>query len=89
MPQAVADMVKRQRSQQMLSLAGESLHNFNRQFLGGTMEVLWEQQSGGIWSGLTGNYIKVYTRSRENLANRLLPVKLVKIYKEGVWGEVL
>ena len=53
------------------------------------MEVLWEQQSGGIWSGLTGNYIKVYARSSEDLTNKLLPVKLVKIYRDGVWGEVL
>ena len=89
MPQAVADGVKRQRSQQMLALARESLESFNRRFLGRTVEVLWEQQSGGTWSGLTGNYIKVYTRSSQDLANKLLPVKLVKIYRDGVWGEVL
>ncbi len=89
MPKTVADKVKRQRSQQMLALARESLESFNRRFLGRTVEVLWEQQSGGIWSGLTGNYIKVYARSSEGLANKLLPVKLVKIYRDGVWGEVL
>ena len=89
MPQAVADMVKRRRSQQMLALARDSLESFNRRFLGRTVEVLWEQQSGGTWSGLTGNYIKVYTGSGDDLTNRLLSLKLVKIYKDGVWGEVL
>ena len=88
MPQAVADKVKRQRAQQMLALAAESQQSFNQRFLGGTVPVLWEQQSGGVWSGLTGNYIKVYTRSREELTNKLLPVKLAEIYRDGVCGEI-
>jgi threonylcarbamoyladenosine tRNA methylthiotransferase MtaB len=88
MPQTVADGVKRQRGQQMLALASESRQSFNRQFLGRTVEVLWEQKAGGVWSGITGNYVKMYTRSREELTNRLLPVKMVEIYKDGVWGEV-
>jgi len=87
MPQQVSSAVKKERSQQMLALAKENANNFKRQFLGRTMEVLWEQQSGGVWSGLTGNYIKIYTRNSDDLTNRLLPVKLVKIYRDGVWGE--
>lgn len=89
MPQTVAERVKRQRSQQMLALSRDSLQGFNRQFLGRTMTVLWEQQARGVWSGLTGNYIKVYTKSSENLTNKLLPVKLVEIYQDVVWGEVV
>ena len=88
MPQAVPDKVRKQRSQQMLALAGESAQSFHKEYLGRTLEVLWEQHKGGIWSGLTGNYIKVYTRSNEDLTNQLIPVKLVKIYRDGVWGEV-
>jgi len=89
MPQAVDSRVKKQRSQKMLALAEESTQSFNRQFLGRKVDVLWEQKSDGIWSGLTGNYIKVYTRSSEDLTNRLLPVKLVELCKDGVWGEAL
>ncbi len=89
MPQQVPAGVKKERSRQMLALAKESARGFQQRFLGRTMEVLWEQQAGGVWSGLTGNYIKVYTRSSEDLTNRLLPVKLVKIYRDGVWGEIL
>ncbi len=84
----VAEGAKRRRAERMLSLAGESALNFRRGFLGRTMAVLWEKQSAGVWSGLTGNYIKVYARSSEDLTNRLLPVKLVDIRGDGVWGEV-
>ena len=85
----VAAKVKKQRSQQMLSLAKESAQNFYQLFLGETMMVLWEKQTGGIWSGHTDNYIKVYTRSSEDLTNKLLPVKMVEVGVDGVWGEVV
>ncbi len=91
MPQPVAEKVKKQRSERMLTLAQESAQNFSRQFLGRTMMVLWEKQSAdGVWSGLTDNYIKVYTKSDENLTNQLLPVKLVEVFnRDGVWGELM
>jgi threonylcarbamoyladenosine tRNA methylthiotransferase MtaB len=54
MPHQVENKVKKQRSQKMLALARESAQNFSRQFLGKPMPVLWEKQTGGIWSGLTG-----------------------------------
>ena len=87
MPDQVGDKVKRERSERMLALAKESAQNFRQQFLGKIVMVLWEKQSGdGIWSGLTDNYIKVYSRSNEDLTNRLLPVKLVELRGDGVWG---
>jgi len=88
MPQQVGSEVKEERSQQVLALAEGCVQNFSQKFLGKTMPVLWEKQSAGIWSGLTDNYIKVYTRSDEDLTNKLLPVKLVEVREDGVWGEV-
>ncbi|GAH11674.1 unnamed protein product, partial [marine sediment metagenome] len=88
MPEPVENRVKKERNQRMLALARESAQNFSRQFLGRTMPVLWEKQSSdGIWSGLTDNYIRVYTKSNKDLTNKLLPVKLTKISSDGVWGE--
>jgi len=72
----------------MLALAKESAQNFNRQFLCKVMPVLWEKQTDGLWSGLTDNYIKVYTKSDKDLTNKLLPVKLVEVNRGGVRGEV-
>lgn len=90
MPNQVEDRVKKQRSHRLLVLAQESALNFYQQFLGKVMTVLWEKQSGeGLWSGHTDNYIKVYTKSNKVLTNKLLPVKLVKIWRCGVWGELM
>ncbi len=87
MPEQVKDKIKKQRSQKLLALAGESAQNFSRRFIDKTMPVLWEKQSDGLWSGLTDNYIKVYTKSSEDLTNKLLPTKLVEVRGDGVWGE--
>jgi threonylcarbamoyladenosine tRNA methylthiotransferase MtaB len=87
MPNQIAEKVKKQRSQEMLALAEESAQNFRRKSLGREMMVLWEKQSRGVCSGYTGNYIKVYTESSEDLTNKLMPVKLESIWKDGVWGK--
>ena len=88
LPDQVSDRVKRGRSQRMLRLAEESADKFRQRFLGSTRLVLFEQRSNGLWSGLTANYIRVYTRSTGDLANELLPARLVELYRDGVWGEV-
>ena len=86
---AVSATIKKERSQQMLALGEASIHSFIERFLGQTGEVLFEQKSGGVWSGLTGNYIRVYVKSTNNLTNQLLPVTLVKAYKDGILGEII
>jgi threonylcarbamoyladenosine tRNA methylthiotransferase MtaB len=89
MPQQISDAVKKERSNRMLALSRESVKAFQERFIGKMLDVLWEQKSQGVWSGLTGNYIKVYTKSNKTLTNLILPVNLVKFYRDGVWGEIV
>ena len=89
MPDQVGDRVKRERSQRMLALARESAQNCRQGFLGKTMIVLWEKRSGdGVWTGITDNYIKVYSKNSEDLTNKLLPARLGEARGDGVWGEI-
>ena len=90
MPNPVKEEVKRKRLQRMLELAQRSAQRFGTQFLGQTMSVLWERKTEeGLWSGLTDNYLRVFTRSNEPLTNRLVPTKLIAEYGRGLWGEVI
>jgi threonylcarbamoyladenosine tRNA methylthiotransferase MtaB len=84
----VPEPVKKARSVEMLALARQAARAFQNRFLGRTMEVLCEKETGRVWSGLTGNYIKVYTRSAGNLSNRILPAALERAYRDGVWGKL-
>jgi threonylcarbamoyladenosine tRNA methylthiotransferase MtaB len=77
MPNHVEDKVKQERSRKMLALGRACVRNFRKRFVGKTVMVLWEKQTCGVWSGLTDNYIRVFTKSDKDLTNQLVPVKLV------------
>jgi threonylcarbamoyladenosine tRNA methylthiotransferase MtaB len=89
MTPVVSAAVKKERSRQMLSLAGEAMKAFHASNIGKTTEVLFEQQARGFWTGLTGNYIRVYIKSRVDMTNRLVPVKLTTGFRDGLWGEFI
>ncbi len=89
MPGQVPDRVKKERSDRMLALAKESARRFHEKFLGREMDVLWEKQENGVWSGYTGNYIKVYSKGDADLTNKLTKVKLEKVWMDGVGGVLL
>ncbi len=78
--------VRRARLERLLELARESADAFRGRFLGRTMDVLWEQESGGRWQGLTGNYIRVYTFANTDMCNRILPARLAALAAGRVQG---
>ena len=86
MPGHLPPPVRRARLERLLEVAGESSRAFRRRFLGRTMDVLWEQATGGRWQGLTGNYLRVYTAADADLANRVTPTRLSALEGEGLFG---
>ena len=75
----------------MLELAQKYRHGFCEQFLGQIMPVLWEKETSldsGIYSGLTDNYIRVFTQSYKSLTNKIVLVKLMRFHNQGMWGEL-
>jgi len=73
----VPDKIKKERSQKMLALAEESSRKFRESFTGESMDILWEKQTAdGDWSGITGNYIRVFTKSDKNLSNKITPTRV-------------
>ena len=92
MPDQVNDKVKSERTQRMLELARSCRHSFCQQFIGQSMPVLWEKETNlgrGIYSGLTDNYIRVFTQSQEPLTNKIAVVKLTGFHNQGMWGELV
>ena len=72
----------------MLALAKESAGQIPRPSLGKTLDVLWEQESRGVLSGYTGNYVRAYAGGGTALVNRVTGVRLDKLYRDGVWGSL-
>jgi threonylcarbamoyladenosine tRNA methylthiotransferase MtaB len=70
--------VKKGRMAQLFALSDELATAYHRQFVGRTMDVLWEdQEADGRWSGLTDNYLRVLAVSGGNIHNRVLPTRLI------------
>jgi threonylcarbamoyladenosine tRNA methylthiotransferase MtaB len=85
----VDDKLKKERSLLMLELARQSASNFCQRFLGRNMTVLWEKEvapGSGVHSGLSQNYIRVFTQSSKSLTNQFRSIRVVELYKQGLWG---
>jgi threonylcarbamoyladenosine tRNA methylthiotransferase MtaB len=96
MPDSVDLGVRQKRAAQIREIGRRSGEAFRRQHLGCTLPVLWEIQrvgtrarAKGRWSGLTDNYIRVYTWSERDLANTLCPTRLCVLEPGGVRGELV
>ena len=76
----INEKVKKQRSLAMLELAAHSTDEFAGGFTGQTTDVLWENEvrkGSGVYLGLTGNYIRTYADSREDLSHKITAVRLL------------
>ena len=90
MPAQVNAKVKKERVEHVADLGVKAALDFRAKKIGSEDDVLWEHTSrAGEYSGYTPAYIRVYTRSEQNLTNTITPARLVKPYREGVWGEII
>jgi len=89
MSDQVSPQTKKARVEHMCAIARQSARKFQRCFIGRTMDVLWENQKAGQWNGLTDNYIRVWVTSSQNLANHMLPARLLEVTDHGVRGELV
>ena len=87
----VTEPEKRARMDEMLALSAESRHRFRESQIGTVRPVLWERTSGngGVWSGLTGNYLRVRAASDFPLDNRTTNARLTGLEGDWVLAEVV
>jgi len=86
----VEPRIRGERSEMLRILSSRKRRVFHNMFLDSVAEVLFEDQTAdGYWSGLTGEYVRVKVRSTYDLANQLLPVKIISTEGESCKGELL
>lgn len=90
LPDRVSRQVRSQRARVMRELGSEQASRFRRRFVGREMAVLWEQRRrDGLWTGLTDNYLRVITRTEDNLHNRLVSARLLDVQDGCLMGNIL
>ena len=68
--------IKEERSKKLLELSDKNQYEYNKQYIGKEVEVLFEEQDGEYIKGHTTNYIEVYS-SRVQKANSIVQIKVL------------
>jgi threonylcarbamoyladenosine tRNA methylthiotransferase MtaB len=76
-----SDIIK-ERAERLRKIASECANKFINDFLGQSLDVLFEAKYAGaplFWQGYTHNYIPVLAKSSSNLNNQILCCRLEKL----------
>ena len=80
--------VKEERSQKLIELSNRNEKEYNEKYIGKKVEVLFEEEKDGLWSGYTRNYVRVFAKSNENLENVIREVKVKELLGTGLLGTI-
>ena len=86
----VEPRIRAERSEMLRILSSRKRHMFHSSFLDSVVEVLFEDRTAnGCWSGLSQEYIRVKVQSGIELANQILPVRILRTEGENCIGEIV
>ncbi len=83
LPDRVGEEEKAERTHIMLESAKGMKKSFCESYVGEAVEVLFEQEKDGAWSGMTPNYIEVRKKGKENLRGVTKKVVISAYDEEG------
>ncbi|MCI9170776.1 MAG: tRNA (N(6)-L-threonylcarbamoyladenosine(37)-C(2))-methylthiotransferase MtaB [Lawsonibacter sp.] len=89
MPGQTVKAVREERAGRAAVIAGGMERDYLSQFVGQTVEVLFEEERDGLWRGHTTRYCRVEVRSEEPLHNRLRQVSVTGVGDGYLEGELL
>lgn len=81
--------VKEERARRAAQVCQELESAFLTSCVGTIQQVLFEEESGGVWSGHSGNYAQVRVRTDRTLKNRLCNVRILRVEAGGLTGELV
>ena len=87
MPNQVDGTIKEQRSKKLLELSDENEEWYNSQYIGKTVEVLFEEKDGEYFKGHTTNYIEVWAKGND-LENIISKVEVLEAEKNRLIGKI-
>jgi threonylcarbamoyladenosine tRNA methylthiotransferase MtaB len=86
MPQ-VNDNIKKERAKKLIALSNELEKEYNKKFIGETLEIITEEEVGDYIIGHTSNYLKVYIKGDYKL-NSTYKVKIERLENNILYGQV-
>ena len=88
MPGQHDNATKEARSRAAIAVADEMSEEYRKNLIGSVLEVLFEEESDGFFTGHAPNYVKVYAEG-EDLHNEVRQVRITGLHADGVIGTIL
>jgi threonylcarbamoyladenosine tRNA methylthiotransferase MtaB len=78
--------IKAERSKAVRELAAAMAAKYHQRFIARTVEVLTEEQTGNVWSGLTPHYVSARFKWSSGAPNELKKIVVSKADEKGITG---
>ena len=90
MPNQIDSITQNKRSQKLIKLSNDNELEYNKKYVGKTLEVLFEEQDGKFIKGHTQNFLLVKVQENSNVKyhNQIIKIKLKKAEIEEIVGEM-
>jgi len=77
MDEQIDSRIKDKRSKVLLELSDKNQIEYNKEYIGKELEVLFEEKKNGFFEGHTKNYIMVKVKTNEDLTGKIKKVKII------------
>lgn len=85
----IENAVKAERSKKMIEVCEKAEYDFHLSQVGKVSSVLFETKENGYWYGFSENYTRIKVKSDEELAGKIINVKINYAQKDLCEGEIL
>ena len=83
----VSEEEKKKRSVYLKEISDMASAKYRNNMLNTTVEILVENITPDYAEGLASNYVKVYCENNNFQKDNFYKLKIIKLYKDGVWAE--
>lgn len=76
--------IKEERSRKLIELSDINEKEYNEEYIGKEVEILFEEEKEGVYKGHTQNYILAYYNTDKKLENKIVKVKCIRTEIEHI-----
>ncbi len=87
-PDKIMNSIKNSRCAILQSECDKIRNNFLEEYIGKTVDVLFETPKGNIQQGYTKNYTPVYVKNDSNFSGKILKAELNGLYEDGCFATI-
>ena len=89
MKNQVDGKIKEERSKKLIELSNKNQNEYNKNYIGKNVKVLFEEYKNGYFKGHTANYIMVNVEGSSLFKNKTIELNELEIVKEKIINKIL